>query len=76
MIIVLIANIMKNIECPQCGTKLIPIIYPGGYLNRDQWESIRAGDYLCEVCPDNNRGTQKKCYWWKYEVTKKTKKTS
>ena len=60
--------IVENHKCPQCGGDLQPVRYPGGYLNRDQWESIRAGDWLCELCPDNNRGKSGHCYWWDEEV--------
>ncbi len=60
-----------NVEpkCPQCHGPLVEIRYPSdSYLNRDQWESQLAGNWLCEKCPDNGRAKNKKCYWWTREV--------
>jgi hypothetical protein len=37
-------------SCPVCGFDLEPVTYPGGYLNPDQWESVRAGDWFCDSC--------------------------
>lgn len=54
--------------CPQCGKPLERITYPGGYLNRDQWESVRAGDWWCEACPNNGRG-RSGAYFWNREIT-------
>jgi hypothetical protein len=55
--------------CPQCHGPLVEIRYPAdSYLNRDQWESQIAGNWLCEKCPDNGRANNKKCYWWTREV--------
>lgn len=57
-------------NCPKCGQALKKVLYPNGsMLNEYQWESIRAGDYYCESCPDNGRGNDKLCYWWKSELT-------
>lgn len=51
--------------CPRCGRSLEKVSYrPGaGSLNRDQWESSRAGDWWCEACPDNGRGNAGAYYW-------------
>lgn len=38
-------------------------------LNRDQWESMIAGNWYCEACPSNGRGRTGLCYWWDHEVT-------
>jgi len=57
------------IKCPTCGGKLDTVTYPGGYLSRDQWESEKAGDYVCRSCPDNGRAANKQfSYFWKSEV--------
>ena len=58
-------------KCPQCGGVLLSVSYPEGCtaLNRDQWESTIAGNWYCEKCPSNNRGTAGVCYWWDREVT-------
>lgn len=34
--------------CPKCDAKLHKVTYPGGYLNEDQWASVRAGDWYCD----------------------------
>lgn len=54
--------------CPTCGRPLVEVRYPGGALNREQWASIRAGDWWCETCPDNGRG-RSGSYWWTRELT-------
>ena len=56
-------------SCPTCGKPLTEVRYDSGsMLNRDQFDSIRAGDYFCASCPDNGRGKSGLCYWWKHEV--------
>jgi hypothetical protein len=37
-------------------------------MNSEQWESMKAGDYFCRVCPDNGRGGSGLCYWNASEV--------
>lgn len=55
--------------CPQCKCALKPVAYPGGMLNRDQWESVRAGDYRCDSCPDNGRANRPKvAHFWAAET--------
>ncbi len=34
--------------CPSCKTPLHRVTYPGGCLNPDQWDSVRAGDWYCD----------------------------
>lgn len=58
--------------CPGCSGPLEAIEYPGGALNREQWASIRAGDFACRTCPErpdparqSNAGL---CYWTRAEV--------
>jgi hypothetical protein len=36
--------------CPHCARPLRKVRYPGGHLNEDQWDSVRAGDWFCEDC--------------------------
>lgn len=58
-------------KCPQCGGELERVRYPGGYLNRDQWESGKAGDWFCHTCPPNGRSAGNNyCYWQDKEVVK------
>jgi len=57
--------------CPTCKNPLKKLRYPiNSYLNRDQWELVRAGDFYCNICPSNGRGNKPLCYWWKHEVKK------
>src|SRR5512146_2645656 len=54
--------------CPQCHKPLKKIRYPhDSMFNRDQWESMRAGDWWCETCPNNGRGVTG-AYFWDREV--------
>lgn len=56
-------------KCPGCQKVLEEISYPGGYLNRDQWESIRAGDLWCATCPStigNGLGKSGAYFWRSY----------
>lgn len=56
-------------KCPQCGGPLTIVKKPpGSPWNDDQFDSMKAGDFLCPVCPDNQRAKNGKCYWWKHEV--------
>ena len=52
-------------KCPQCGNELERVTQSSwSMLNAEQFDVVRAGDYYCEVCPDNGRGNGRKCYWW------------
>lgn len=55
-------------RCPNCDRKLIEVPRHSRTLNDDQYNSIKAGDWWCETCPDNNRGTAGFCYWWDHEI--------
>jgi hypothetical protein len=48
-------------SCPYCARPLTPVRYPGGYLNEDQFDSIRKGDWFCENCP--GWATQYRYFW-------------
>lgn len=55
--------------CPRCEKELEKVTYPGGALNEDQWDAVKAGDYRCLACPDNGRANKPKgAYWWENEV--------
>ena len=57
--------------CPQCKKPLEEVRYPDGcMLNRDQFDSIRAGDYYCTSCKGNEAKSGFK-YWWEKEVINK-----
>lgn len=59
----------KSPKCPQCGGVLYKVCRgSGSYLNDEQFESCRAGDYYCDKCPSNGRGNTDACYWWNREL--------
>ena len=50
--------------CPQCGSDLWPVFQsPGSYLNADQFDAVRAGDWYCTVCPDPSTRTGFTYFW-------------
>lgn len=60
----------KTPHCPDCGNILHAVTYPSGsYLNRDQWESQRAGDWYCNCCTSNVARTGFR-YFWNSELRK------
>lgn len=55
--------------CPQCGGPLLKVRQPSeSPWNADQFDSMKAGDYYCQHCPDNGRGKSGHCYWWEREL--------
>jgi hypothetical protein len=60
-------------NCPQCGKPLEEVRYPSdSMLNRDQWESVRAGDWWCKSCPYNGRAKNLiGAYFWDSEVAER-----
>lgn len=58
----------RHSRCPQCNCRVRKLSYPGGMLNAEQWDSVRAGDWICDVCPPNGRSTTPMCYWWENEI--------
>lgn len=55
-------------KCPQCGGPLERVRDTSGTLNRDQFDSVKAGDFFCGACPSNGRGKAELCYWWESEL--------
>lgn len=53
----------NNRSCPLCGKPLKPVRFPGGYLNREQWESVRAGDWYCDNCPSEVTKSGHSYFW-------------
>ncbi len=39
-------------KCPGCGGKLghVP---PSKWMNDEQWDASKAGDYFCDECPES-----------------------
>lgn len=59
----------KKIICPQCSGPLKRVRQsPGSALNKDQFNAVKAGDWYCEACPDNDRGRAGLCYWREREL--------
>lgn len=58
----------RVLECPKCGGPLKECPRRSNWLNDDQYASVKAGDYFCETCPDNDRGKSGLCYWWEHEL--------
>jgi hypothetical protein len=53
-----------NPPCPQCSRPLWEVRWdPNGMLNKDQFDSIRAGDWYCEHCKGAEPRTGYKYYW-------------
>lgn len=60
---------MKDGLCPQCRNPLERVRQSDySALNRDQFDSVKAGDYYCSTCRDNSRGQSALCYWWDHEL--------
>lgn len=58
----------KNPRCPGCGGTLVEVARHSKWLNDDQYASVKAGDWMCDTCPNNGRGKNPVCYWWDHEV--------
>lgn len=56
---------LKN-ACPTCGETLIAVRY-SGYLNSDQWDAIKGGDWYCNTCTDQSIVNGKK-HWHDREL--------
>ncbi len=58
----------KNYNCPDCNNKLEKVIQSeNSPLNKEQFDSVRAGDYFCRICP-GTRGKSGFRYYWGYEL--------
>jgi hypothetical protein len=59
---------MDEYKCPECGQPLLRVRRSASSpLNEEQFDAVKAGDYVCEVC----RGTRGKSgmrYYWKHEI--------
>lgn len=63
------AALQSEPKCPECGAGLHGVRYPGGYLNEEQWDSIRAGDFYCNSnAPHQREPNGGITYFWKREV--------
>ena len=55
-------------KCPQCSGELVPVSAPG-WMNADQWDAVKAGDFMCNSCSDTETKTGKK-YWFDSDLSK------
>lgn len=62
-------DVVRQKVCPKCGGP-VHLVERGPYspLNQDQFDAVKAGDYYCKICPDNDRGRTAYCYWWEHEL--------
>lgn len=62
--------------CPQCGGRLEAVTYPSdSMLNRDQFDSVRAGDWYCTNCKGVEARSGHK-YWWDSDLGKSSQQCS
>ncbi len=57
-------------RCPQCRGE-VRLVTQGEYawMNSDQFNAVKAGDYYCPTCDPNGRDDKGKyCYWWEHEL--------
>ena len=53
--------------CSKCGGRLQAVTNQNGYLNDEQFDSVRAGDYVCKSCK-GDRAKSGHRYYWKQEL--------
>ena len=55
-------------ECPDCGAKLIPV--PSHrYLNDDQWDAVKAGDFYCSGACTSDAPSGKRYFRYRHLAT-------
>lgn len=55
------ANRPRSYACPDCGNELVRVKRPL-YLNEDQWDATKAGDFYCVACAGERGGTDYRYY--------------
>ena len=62
---------MKDVlYCPNCGGILKPVVKDRDWMNDDQFDSVKAGDYYCTACK-GERAVSGHRYYWKRELLEK-----
>jgi len=56
-------------RCDKCGGLLDLVRQERGYLNREQFDAVKAGDWYCATCPGDRGGTGRR-YFWESELAK------
>lgn len=41
-------QVIEPVPCPQCGERMNRVRNTSGYLNDDQFEAVKAGDWFCK----------------------------
>jgi hypothetical protein len=52
-----------NKECPSCGGELRRVRNNSAYLNDEQFDSVKAGDWYCSTCR-GDKGKSGFLYFW------------
>lgn len=63
-----VTRIAPDSACPTCGTKLQRVRNDTAYLNDDQFDSVRAGDWFCTTCKDPSKRSAYRYFWTLKEV--------
>lgn len=58
----------RDPKCPGCGGPVKSTGPRPGWMNTEQWDADKAGDWYCETCPSNGRGRTGFAYWTDEEV--------
>jgi hypothetical protein len=60
-------------KCPKCGKPLTRVRQrEPKMLNDEQFDSMKAGDYVCEAGCKGNRGISGLLYFWEHELANKS----
>lgn len=55
-------------KCPECDKILKPVVQRiGSWMNEEQFDAVKAGDYYCQDCK-GDRGNTGFRYYWKIEL--------
>jgi len=55
---------IRPVKCPTCGEPMNPVRNHNGYLNSDQFDSVKAGDWFCK------RHEAEVVYVWEHDLPK------
>jgi hypothetical protein len=59
-------------KCPNCKGILKKVAQTKLWLNDDQFDAVKAGDYYCEVCPEEkgtaDKARTKYAYFWEKDI--------
>ncbi len=52
-----------KLRCPSCGGKVESVGRGPGWMSRDQWDAVKAGDYYCaDGCTDQSTRSGKRYF--------------